>query len=361
MKIRMMKSFDKIFGALLVKFMTGRTTDMNYSPNSILVIRPGGIGDAVLLIPAINAISENYPNVAIAVLSEKRNAAAFKLCPHVKEILQYEKPKQLLGAIRGNYDVVIDTEQWHLLSAVVARLTGASISIGYATNDRKRMFTHSVPYEHGDYEIDSFTRLLEPLGVIEPIGIKSPFLVVPDQARKKSELLLGDLVKKRFIVIFPGASIPERRWGVDKFRAVAARLSNEGFAVVVVGASGDEADGNRILDRKYGLNLAGKCSLTETAAVIDRGAVLLSGDSGVLHIGVGLDKPTVSLFGPGIAKKWAPKGVRHIVINKNLQCSPCTRFGYTPKCPINAKCLADISVDEVSEAILRLIKIAVSH
>jgi ADP-heptose:LPS heptosyltransferase len=82
---------------------------------------------------------------------------------------------------------------------------------------------------------------------------------------------------------------------------------------------------------------------------------LLSGDSGVLHIAMGLGVPTVSLFGPGRAGKWAPRGERHIVINKGLSCSPCTTFGTTPPCPISAQCLNDITVDEVFNAVAVLL------
>jgi ADP-heptose:LPS heptosyltransferase len=83
--------------------------------------------------------------------------------------------------------------------------------------------------------------------------------------------------------------------------------------------------------------------------------LLVSGDSGVLHLAVGLDVPTVSLFGPGIAEKWAPRGDIHRVIDHHLACSPCTRFGTTPPCPIQARCLADIGVDEVLGKIRTLI------
>jgi ADP-heptose:LPS heptosyltransferase len=340
--------------ASIVSIKSGNLSAKYY--NRILLIRPGGIGDAVLLIPAIKAIKQKYPDVSITVLAEKRNAATFKLCTNINDIFLYDKPKQLKQAVRCNYDVVIDTEQWHRLSAVVARLTNAGVSAGYATNERKRLFTHPVPYSHDDYETDSFKHLLAPFGVSETAEIKLPFLDVPDAAREKAKLLLGSMGDKEFAVIFPGASIPERRWGVDKFRAVAERLSNNDIPVVVVGGEGDISDGEKIIDGKHGLNLAGKCSLDETAAVIERCKVLVSGDSGVLHIGVGLDKATVSLFGPGIAKKWAPRGEKHIAINKNLPCSPCTKFGYTPRCPIKAKCLADISVEEVVRAVLHLNK-----
>jgi ADP-heptose:LPS heptosyltransferase len=354
--IRLIKLADRTLGVVLTKCLSTKVSTQDHKPVSFLIIRPGGIGDAILLIPAIQALKQRYPHAVFDVLAEKRNAAAFRLCPYVNEVFLYDKPKQLLKALRGNYDVVVDTEQWHRLSAVVARLSRARVSIGYATNERKKLFTYSVPYSHDDYEADSFMQLMAPLGLTEPLEIKFHFLFVPDAAREKAKLLLGSMGDKEFAVIFPGASIPERRWGVDKFRAVAERLSNNDIPVVVVGGEGDISDGEKIIDGKHGLNLAGKCSLDETAAVIERCKVLVSGDSGVLHIGVGLDKATVSLFGPGIAKKWAPRGEKHIAINKNLPCSPCTKFGYTPRCPIKAKCLADISVEEVVRAVLHLNK-----
>jgi ADP-heptose:LPS heptosyltransferase len=104
-----------------------------------------------------------------------------------------------------------------------------------------------------------------------------------------------------------------------------------------------------------GLNLAGLTSLAETAAVIHKSSLLLSSDSGVLHIAVGLGKATVSLFGPGRAKKWAPQGEQHIVINKGLACSPCTTFGTTPPCSIDARCMREITVDEVVNAVTMLL------
>ena len=355
MNIGLMKSVDRIAGSLLVNIMSAATACKDITLHSLLIIRPGGIGDAILLIPAINALKDKFPDIQITILAEIRNSSAFKLCPFVDEVLHYDKPGELLKALRGNYDVVIDTEQWHRMSAVVARLTGAPVSIGYATNERKKLFTHPVSYSHDDYEADSFLSLLAPLGIAETSEITTPFLVVPETSKNKAATLLESLECGPFVAIFPGASIPERRWGSDKFAAVAQRLSAEGVAVVVVGGKGEGADGDRIIDGRYGLNLAGKTSLVETAAIIEKSSVLLSGDSGILHIGVGLGGPTVSLFGPGIAKKWAPRGDRHIVFNIKLPCSPCTRFGYTPKCPINARCMTDITITEVVAAVEKLL------
>lgn len=355
MKIQLIKLLDKMAGAPITRLLPAPPAASVSLCERILVIRPGGIGDAVLLIPAIQAIRRKFPAAEITVLAEQRNGAAFRLCPVIDRTFCYDKPKEIFRAIQNRYDVVMDTEQCHRLSALVARLTRSPMLIGFATNERKKLLTHPIPYSHDDYESASFFNLLAPVGISATDASRPPYLAVPDTAMKSTESFFSGLAGKPFVAIFPGASIPERRWGAVKFHKVAGKLHGMGITTIVVGGREDGPQGERIIDGKYGLNLAGKTSLAETAAVIEKATVLVSGDSGILHIGVGLGKPTVSLFGPGIAKKWAPQGDRHIVINKCLPCSPCTKFGYIPKCPINAKCMADISVDEVVAAVVKLL------
>jgi ADP-heptose:LPS heptosyltransferase len=355
-KTWLLKNIDSIFGTLLVRTISARKSLTDFSPpQSFLIIRPGGIGDAVLLIPAINLLRQNYPEATIAVLAERRNGGIFHLAPEVDRILLYDRHGGLRKAILGKYDVVIDTEQWHRLSAVVARVSGAPVSIGLATNNREKLFTHAIHYSQDDYEVDSFRHMLAPLGIIDSEEVDLPFIVVPDEAIIKAEILLGDVGEKPFVTLFPGASIPERRWGWARFREMAEILRSRGIYIVIVGGKKDVSDGDGIIAGGLGLNLSGKTTLAESAAVIDKSLLLISGDSGILHIGVGLGKSTVSLFGPGIAKKWAPRGIRHIVLDKCLLCSPCTKFGYTPKCPINAICMLEISADEVVAAVEKLL------
>jgi ADP-heptose:LPS heptosyltransferase len=355
-KMQILKLLDQLVGRVLCALPGQPSPRKPQKTNirNILVIRPGGIGDAVLLLPAIVAIKIKYPNDSITVLAEKRNAEVFKLCSAIGNLFLYDSPKDFLAATLGKYDVVIDTEQWHRLSAVVARFTRAQVRIGFSTNERSRLFTHHIPYSHDEYEANSFLNLLMPLGIDKHTSLHDNFLSVPEIAKQRAEELLGNLSGKSFIAIFPGGSIPERRWGAERFKGLTGKLNAEGIPVVVVGGKEDVSAGEIIIAGNYGINLAGKTSLVETAAVIEKSAVLVSGDSGILHVGVALGRPTVSLLGPGIAKKWAPRGPRHIVINKNLPCSPCTKFGYTPKCPINARCMAEITVGEVVGAVEKL-------
>ena len=356
MKIRLMKLFDSVLGRIVASVFSKPRIIPAPVVTSILIIRPGGIGDAVLLATAVRTFKNNFLNAYVTILAERRNAGVFLLIPGITRVLCYDRPNELLQAVRGEFDIVLDTEQWHRLSAVVARLASAPVKIGFATNERLRMFTHTIPYFHDDYETVSFARLLEPLECrVGEEDFLTPFLFISDAASATAFSLLDSFQEQPFVIVFPGASIQERQWGADRFRQVAEVLTAFGIKIVVVGGKEDRKLGEVITGGVLGLNLAGMTSLPETAAVIQRSALLLSGDSGVLHIAVGLGVPTVSLFGPGRAKKWAPRGDHHIVINKKLPCSPCTTFGTTPPCPYNVRCMQDITVDEVVNAVTMLL------
>lgn len=357
MNIKLIKLCDAAIGRVALSVIPAPSCIQPPSAvTSLLLIRPGGIGDAALLAPVVRSIKKSYPNSRITILAERRNAGVFPLVTGVDEILCYDRFREFLQALGGIYDIVIDSEQSHRLSAVVARIASAPVKIGFDTNERRRMFTHAIPYSHDDYETLSFAHLLEPLGIEADDGEMSvPFLVIPDAASEKAHILLASLHGESFVTLFPGASIPERRWGVERFRRVTEMLAVFGIRTVVVGGSDDHHQGEVIAGGGSGLNLAGVTSLSVTAAVIQKSILLVSGDSGLLHLGVGLGKSTVSLFGPGRAKKWAPQGDQHIVINKGLPCSPCTIFGATPSCPIYAQCMQNITVDDVVTAVTVLL------
>ncbi len=355
-RIELLKMIDGLLGRLIAYSLpVSRGGVLVTEPRSLLVIRPGGIGDAVLLLPTLAALKGRFPEARITVLAERRNAAIFDLSPALDRLLLYDKPRELLTAVRGRYDLVIDSEQWHRLSAVVARLTMATTRIGYGTNERARLFTHPLSYRQDDYEALSFLRLLEPLGITPPATITVPFLVIPQETKKRAAALLAPLAGRDYLLLFPGASIPERRWGGERFEALARRLEGEGWSIVVVGGGEDVAAG-ALIAGDSGLNLAGESTLVETAAIIAGAQLLVSGDSGLLHLAVGLGIPTVSLFGPGRQEKWGPRGKGDAVINHQFTCSPCTTFGSTPECPLQARCMAEISVDELLHAALRRLR-----
>ncbi len=340
---------DRILGPIVVRLLSKPKQFRFSEVDSILVIRPGGIGDAALLAPALSILKNTNPHIHITVLAEKRNSSVFLLIPGIDKVLCYDHPSELFQVLRGKYDAVIDTEQWYRLSAVVARLVKSPLKIGFNTNERRRMFTHGIRYDLTANETENFFALLKPLGVDCRKNIRCFGLSIPPQLVSGTSQLLQPLCSSSYVVIFPGASIEEKRWGVENFSLVSKRLSEDGYSIVVVGGREDRKDGDVIAGAGGlgGLNLAGKTTLAETAAVLARSSLVISGDSGVLHLAVGLDIPTVSLFGPSNSAKWAPVGEKHVVLNQNLICSPCARFGTTPPCPDGARCMVEITPDEV--------------
>ncbi len=351
-KITLLKSIDKIAGKFLVSIL-GKKTQLPESDihgfNTILIIRPGGIGDAVLLLPTIRALKSQFPDVDIDILCEKRNAGIFSLTEDINHVYLYDRDLEVFKCLRNKYGVVIDTEQWHRLSAVIAYLTVAGTRIGFDTNERRKLFTHAVSYSHDDYEANSFLHLITPLaGKVPAFEPDEPFIRIAEPA--PSNLLPAS--DRELIAIFPGASVAERRWGGKKFGALAKILYDKGYQVVILGSSADNRDAEEIKHLLPDcIDLTGRTSLKEVAIILKYCRLLITADSGVLHIAYGVGTPTISLFGSGIEKKWAPPGKDHLTLNKHLPCSPCTRFGYTPRCRNNYLCIASMSPMEVVRAV----------
>lgn len=365
-KIKALKFLDSLFGSILCECLALFSSNSKYPPISaerILVIRPGGIGDAVLLLPALKKLRELYPDSRIDVLAEKRNSQIFGLCSHINDIYEYDDLRnlQLLQVLRNGYDKVIDTEQWHRLSAVVAFLTGASERIGFGTNKRRKLFSKSVDYDQSDYEGQSFLNLvcMDGSGTL-PFEHGVPFIKKNNDRIKRHnpEIDKYSGSYKKVVGIFPGATVREREWGIVSYAMLAEKLLQNGIGVVLLGGPNDITSSDifkRILLKEEFLDLTGKTSLPETAGIISKLDLFISADTGLMHIAYGAGTSTVSLFGAGIREKWAPRGDNHLVINKKIFCSPCTKYGYTPHCPYDVRCLKLITVEEVYEKARKLL------
>ena len=350
MLLKIIKLIDRLATQALINFLSKSVQRHTTVPvHSILVIRPGGIGDAVLLLPMLHELALLHPDVQIDVLAENRNAEVFGWSPAVSTIFKYDRPKDFLKLFQQDYDLIIDTEQWYRLSAVVTRLLSAPRSIGFATNTRSRLFTDSRPYHQERYEAEMFLELLEPLrnGISETTWPQNEVLVLPRSGFKP---------KKPYVVIFPGASVSTKQWPAERYAEVARYCEDSGFEIVVVGGKTDIHSGE-VVSRtlKHCHNLVGKTGLTESATIVADATLMISGDSGLLHIAQLLKTPTVAIFGPSNTKKWSQAGEKHIVVTAGTDCTPCSKFGTTPPCPYNVRCMQEITTAEVIKAAMALL------
>ncbi|HHN75526.1 MAG TPA: glycosyltransferase family 9 protein [Acidobacteria bacterium] len=356
-KTDMLKAVDAVVGRLLCLWPPAAPSQASaQAPRRVLVIRPGGIGDAVLFIPLLEALRHSWPGVELELLVERRNLGVIEPTALADKIFLYDRfPADLLALLRRRYDVVIDTEQFHHLSAVVARWTGAPRRIGFGTNWRRRLLTEVVDYSHEVYEVRSFLDLArQATGRMPAWDPDAPFYPVSEQAAAFAEQALAPLAGKRIAVIHPGASIPQRRWPPSRYGKVARLLVDAGLGVVVLGGPTDGAAASEIyasVAAAGAVNLAGRCSLAQAAAVVARADVYVSADSGVLHLAYAVGTPTVHLFGPGVHSKWGPPGSRFRTIRMPVPCSPCTRYGYTPPCNQQLVCMLGITPEQVFRAV----------
>ena len=319
----------------------------------ILVIRPGGLGDAALTYPMLKVFRQCLPETRLDMLVERRNSGVYSISDCVDAIYHYDKrPLAILRELRRNrYDLVIDTEQYHHFSTLFANALQPRYLCGFDTFGRDRFQTHPVPHDENTYEVFSFLNLAESvLGEKIPFDPERAFIDVNSTAMEWARDQCSTAGIQNFVAIAPGAAGPYRRWPAERYAAVASRITRRNFGVIVLGASDAAAAARQIVERndsKNVLDLSGQTTLAQTAAILQRAYLSLSADTGILHIASGVGTPTIALFGPGLHRKWAPPGKRHSLVRKGLACSPCTRSGQVPPCPHGVACMEDISVNDV--------------
>ena len=367
--VRLLKGADRVLGRTLYRFFLHRRKRhprpgegvLPDPVTSILVIRPGGIGDAVLVFPLLGALRAAFPKARLEVLAERRNVGLFAANSVVDRAWAYDRRLggELAEVLRRRYDLVVDTEQYHFLSAIVTWLTGAPVRAGFDTQGRGGLFTHRVRYSDQVYEVRSFLSLARELtGREVPFDQERPFFPVAEEHLAWARGLLGRApggsesraAPQPVAVVSPGASMPQRRWDPERYRQLVRWLTEQGMRVVVIGGAGDVPTARRVVagfDPARVVSIAGDASLARTAAVIALADLYVSSDTGPLHIAYGVGTPTVHLFGSGILEKWTPASLRYQAVHKALPCSPCTRYGYTPPCPYDVECMRRIVVDDV--------------
>ncbi|MGH7570017.1 MAG: glycosyltransferase family 9 protein, partial [Gemmatimonadales bacterium] len=156
-------------------------------------------------------------------------------------------------------------------------------------------------------------------------------------------------------VLAPGAAHATKRWPVAHWIGLADRLRAAGYRLVVVGGPADRGVAQQLADDDRAASAAGEFSLQETGAVIARARVLVSGDTGVMHMATGVGTPVVALFGPTVEQfGFFPYRARAVALERPLDCRPCSALG-SARCPLgHHRCLVDITPAAVALAVERL-------
>jgi lipopolysaccharide heptosyltransferase II len=249
------------------------------------------------------------------------------------------------------YDLFIDMQP-SLRSMLLRWLSGARQVLVY------RKQKGSKAGERRLHAVENFLETLRPLGI--DVSVDSIELqVAPDVVGKIDRFLTArNIVDDRPLIALNcsvGAARPARNWLPERFASLADRLIDELDAqVIFVGGNEDRDLVQRVLAdmKNKAVSAAGELSIPESAALLARCRCLVSADTGPLHLATAVQTPVVGLFGSTDPRRTGPIGRGHQVISKGLSCVPCEE----KHCPLGTRaCMADITVDEVFNAVGRVL------
>jgi lipopolysaccharide heptosyltransferase II len=353
----------------------------SFQPRRILVIRLDLIGDLVLSLTAVRLLKKTYPEAEIDLLAIPSSAKVIANDPDLSQVMAYDpniwrRPKALLQiknwrearALRKrlesrDYDLAISVfGPW---AAIIATLSGAKRTLGFAEEGYPGWLTDPLPGRHwkpGEkkHEVDYCLELAQAAGATPTLEDRVPTLLVTPQAQAEVEQLLqtGQFQPgKPLIACHVSANNGQsKRWPIPYWAILLDRLITEDSAnILITGAPNDLPLIEEITQRMHQkpLNLAGKTSLSQLAALLQRADLLLTGDSGPMHIAAAVGTPLIAIHGPTDPALSGPISPKATVLRSDIWCSPCyTAQGLPADCRFyTTQCMKNITPQQVYNTI----------
>jgi len=322
---------------------------------NFLIVRLGALGDIVHTVPAAAALRRAFPDARIDWVVDARHAPFARLVTVVDRVIALERPTvaawvQLVQALRpARYDVALDF-QGLMKSAVIARASGArrvaGFSIWHLREKGARPFYSDVDDgEHVPHVIRKNLKLLSVVG-INTTAVEFPLVHSPspvtDQVRSQA-------AGRPVALINPGAAWPNKRWPASRFGEVAAFLKEvRGFEPFVLWGPADQTLAQDVVDSSGGVaRVAPATSIPDLLELSRAAALMVSGDTGPLHIAAAAGTPIVAIFGPTDPDRNGPWAADDVVLSRYGSCE----CHYQRQCRQSSWCLNDVTVAEVTAAI----------
>lgn len=327
------------------------------SPLRILAVRFSSIGDVILTTPLYRAIRARHPDAHLTVVTKRATAPLLEGNPAIDRVVPLEPGERisaLAARLGGGYTWGLDLHgslrSRALRWLVAARWRGyrkQSIARWALIHLKRNWYGPHHPVAERYFEA---ARDLD----VRPDGRPPEVFVPPDTDAAMADWLADRKVPDRFAIMAPGAAHATKRWPVERWSALARTLASEGIGVVAVGGPEDRASAEAVAAAAgaLGTSAAGTTTLMQTAALLRRSTVVASGDTGVMHLATAVNTPVVALFGPTVRPfGFFPYSERASVIERALDCRPCSAHG-GEACPLgHHNCLREITVDVVRQSV----------
>jgi len=322
-------------------YLPGGAATVN--PFRIVARSPNWLGDAVMSVDAVRAFKYGRPDAHLSVLTPSKLAGFWRRVDGVDEVIEIEKEESVFSVarrLRGRFHVAVLFPN-SLRSALEVWLARIPVKVGFHGHYRQWLLDHTIaegkrpPANQPVHQADVYWRIAARCGAEDRPPV-SP-LWKPNR-------------KERVIGLCPGAEYGSaKRWPADQFRQFILQLNEEvDCQWVIVGTSADTPVAKKIASGIPNVtDLTGKTSLEDLMDLLSRISVLVTNDTGTMHLADFIGTPLVSIFGSTEPTFTGPRGSRSVVIRQKVECSPC----FLRECPIDFRCMEEIPMDKVIQAV----------
>ncbi|PIP37722.1 MAG: hypothetical protein COX20_00740 [Desulfobacterales bacterium CG23_combo_of_CG06-09_8_20_14_all_52_9] len=341
---------------------------------SILLIQLGDIGDVVLSLPVLVALKRHFAECDIWMCVREKARGLLEHIPEIEGAISVDAaPRPTMRALdhhlqwilnlwRRRFALVLDLRTGSR-GTVIACLSGAPFRIGRLDHGRQGMrkwgFTHLVQpdpdREKGQYAVKHHLNILAAVGV--PPAEERPTIRILREKEAEIRAFLtkeGISQERPLVAVSPFSLWRYKEWKADGWiRLMADLVKNRGVSVVVTGSPEERERAQTLVGgmSKGIFNLAGKTRIQMLPALFKACRLYIGVDSGSLHVASAVGTPTVALFGPSSTVTWAPRGIRHLIVSKDMSCIPCRKKG-CGDCGIS-RCLEELTISEVLKVVNR--------
>lgn len=339
----------------------------------ILIIQTAFIGDVILTTPLVKVLHEYFPSTEIHFLTIPSSKNILETNPYIKRLIIYDKKgkergmKNFLNLVndlkKENYDVALIPHR-SLRSALLAWLAGIEVRIGFNKGSGKWFHSQVLNYDPTVHEYIRNLHLLSYFEIIPDLPIYPDiFFSEEDHSVVSNWLNANGIVEtERMICLAPGSVWNTKRWLPERYAQLAKEFASFGYRVLLIGGYQDIELCNQIVEMsdENAISTAGIFTLRQSAELISRAEIIITNDSAPLHLGVAVKTPVLAIFGSTLPEfGFYPYGPHDRVLEvKNLFCRPCGIHGRR-QCPEkHFRCMREITVFQVFQAAVELLKSA---
>ncbi len=325
-----------------------------------MIVQTAFIGDVIIITPLIKAVKELYPSALVDVMVIPQTAGVLDNNPNINEIILFNKRKNKLIAFiktlrllrKNKYDIAI-TPHSSVTTGLLLKYANIKIRIGFDRWSAAKYLTHKVPHPDG---IHKTYKNLSLLSVLSEKEFSNQTELFPTQSMvSKADVLLKKLKgnSKKLIAIAPGSIWNTKRWSTEYYQQLAKMLTENNFGIILIGSKDETKICEEVLSSNNGINLAGKLSLLESAAVISKCDLMICNDSGALHIANAVETDVFAFFGPTVQSiGYFPFRENDFVFEREMECRPCGSHG-SKECHLqHHNCMKQILPQNVFKRIL---------